>query len=80
MGRDRDSNHEVSGRDLDRDLNFTQPSDAVCCVSDTVCCVRTRTSYSTYAASHRVPSSEFCKRTGQYSLQYVMVTRGAILV
>ena len=25
MGRDRDSNHEVSGRDSDRDRDFTQP-------------------------------------------------------
>ena len=25
MGRDRDSNHEVSGRDSDRDRYFTQP-------------------------------------------------------
>ena len=26
MGRDRDANHEVSGRDGDRDADFTQPS------------------------------------------------------
>ena len=26
MGRDRDADHEVSGREGDRDANFTQPS------------------------------------------------------
>ena len=26
MGRDRDANHEVSGRDGDRDADFTQPT------------------------------------------------------
>ena len=30
MGRDRDSNHEVSGRDLDRDRDFTQPRRWTC--------------------------------------------------
>ena len=30
MSRDRDANHEVSGRDLDRDRDFTQPSRKPC--------------------------------------------------
>ena len=29
MGRDRDANHEVSGRDGDRDADFTQPRPAL---------------------------------------------------